>query len=357
MLRRLLLLVLNLSLCTACVTMSYSESPFSETTSPEPSEEIHLEVNVNEIPIFIDPLTGLSVSEAIQNCRPAAVVINNHNKARPQSGIGQAAICYEVLAEGNITRIIAIFHDFDAQKIGPVRSARHYFIDFALDYDAIFVHHGGSPQGYEAIEQAGIADLDGMFLSETFWRDPERVSIPGMYEHSSYTGEALIRQAQERFEFRTVIREGLNPGFLFYDEPVCSGADAEAVFIAVLFATGYGSFFEYRDGLYYKYMENEPQIDAETGEQLSVSNIIIQYAPISVIPGDTNGRRDVNVVGEGSGIFITNGGSTSIMWKKESHETPTRWYKADGGDLYFSRGKTWICVVSPDTAVSIEKGE
>ena len=353
MVKRALLIIFNLCLCTACVSRRHSMSPLPEIISPEPSDYLDTEVPVDEIPIFIDPLTGLSVDEAVVNCRPAAVVINNHNKARPQSGIGQAAICYEVLAEGNITRIIAIFHDFDAQKIGPVRSARHYFVDFALDYDAILVHHGGSPQGYKAIEESGIADLDGMFLSETFWRDPERVSIPGMFEHSSYTGEALIRKAQEQFEFRPVIREGLNPGFLFYDEPVSPGEES-AAFISVLFAQGYGSYFEYRNGLYYKYIENEPQIDAETGEQLSVTNIIIQYAPIAIIPGDTGGRRDVKVVGEGGGVLITNGGSAPIEWRKESHETPTRWYNEDGGGLYINRGKTWICVVSPDTEVIIE---
>jgi len=132
-------------------------------------------VQTEEIPSFTDPLTGLPTEKPVVNCRPVAVVINNHHKALPQSGIGQAAICYEVLAEGNITRIVAVFHDFDAQKIGPVRSARPYLLEFAADYDAIFVHHGGSPRGYDLIEESGIADLDAMRLSEPFWRDPERV--------------------------------------------------------------------------------------------------------------------------------------------------------------------------------------
>ncbi|MDR1559703.1 MAG: DUF3048 domain-containing protein [Clostridiales bacterium] len=360
--KRAPLIILTLYLCTACSSARYiehSEEPrnvqerSADDTGSKPASTF-VPVKAKDIPAFTDPLTGLNTNESVVNSRPVAVVINNHHKALPQSGIGQAAICYEVLAEGNITRIIAIFHDFDTQKIGPVRSARHYFLDFAMDYDAIFVHHGGSPQAYDALEETGIAALDGMKLSETFWRDPERANVPGMFEHSSYTGEELIRQARERFEFRPEMREGLNAGFLFYDEQTVPAESAGAAFISVAFAQGYESSFEYLDGLYYISTDGKPRIDAETNERLSVENLLIQYAPVKVIAGDTAGRRDVDVVGEGEGLFITNGGSVPLIWKKDSHETPTRWYNKDGSDLYFNRGKTWICVVSPDTAVSIE---
>ncbi|MDR2650222.1 MAG: DUF3048 domain-containing protein [Clostridiales bacterium] len=356
--KRALLLIITY-LCAACSSAKYREPLRAVREQPMENPGLNpastfIPVEAKEIPAFIDPLTGLNIKESIVNSRPVAVVINNHRKALPQSGVSQAAIFYEVLAEGNITRLVAIFHDFNTQKIGPVRSARHYFLDFAMDYDAIFVHHGGSPQAYDALEKTGIADLDGMKLSETFWRDPDRVNVPGMFEHSSYTGEALIRQAREKFEFRREMREGLEPGFLFYDEQTVPSGAIGATSISVLFAEYYGSSFDYRDGLYYKFIDNEPQIDAETGEQLTVTNVIIQYAPVDVIPGDSAGRRDVNVIGEGGGLFITGGGGAPINWKKDSRETPTRWYDEDGSDLYFNRGKTWICVVSPETLVSIE---
>ena len=361
MFNRVLLLIPVLYISSACSTVQYIEPPEFSKAMPQASEGIQLKpvstfvpVKAKDLPVYIDPLTGLSTKEPVVNSRPVAVVINNHSKARPQSGISQAAICYEVLAEGNITRIIAIFHDFDAQKIGPVRSARHYFVDFALDYDAIFVHHGGSPQGYDAIEKSGIACLDGMKLSDTFWRDPERVYIPGMFEHSSYTGEALIRQAQERFGFRPEIREGLNPGFLFYNEPASPDGAAGAMLINIPFAEDYGSTFEFREGMYYKSINDEPQIDAETGEQLSVANVLVQFAQVTSIAGDDAGRRDVSVIGWGNGVLITNGCSAPLTWNKDTPETPTRWLNEDGSDLYLNKGKTWICVVSPEIAVSIE---
>ena len=362
MFKRVLLfsvILLSLPSCSASVYSEPSENPEplsaqqSEGPAMRPANTV-MPAQDAEAPGFTDPLTGLPAAEYTVNCRPAAVVIDNHHKALPQSGVGQAAIYYEILAEGNITRLIAIFHDFNAQKIGPVRSARPYFLGFAMDYDAILVHHGGSPRGYDLIEETGIADLDAMKLSDTFWRDRERAAIPGMSVHSSYTGEALIRQAQEKFEFRPVMREGLNPGFLFYDEPSLPGGAAAAAFVCVPFAADYGSFFEYRDGLYYKFMENIPQTDAETGLQLSVTNILIQYAPVYIIQGDIAGRREAELVGSGSGMFITRGGCVPVQWNKKSLETPTRWYNADGGELYLNKGKTWICVVSPETAVGIE---
>jgi len=349
-------------MCPSCSASQYTESPSkSRALSAQPSEASGFEpastfapVPAEEIPKYADPLTGLQTDEVTANCRPVAVSIDNHHQALPQSGIGQADIYYEVLAEGNITRIIAIFHDFNAQKIGPVRSARPYFLDFAMDYDAILVHHGGSPQAYDLIEETGVADLDAMRLPDTFWRDPERVSIPGMSVHSSYTGEGLIRQAQEQFEFRPVVREGLNPGFSFYEEPTLPAEANAAAFISIPFAADYGSAFSYRDGLYYKSMEDKPQIDAETGAQLSVTNVLIQYAPMRIIQGDSAGRREVDLIGEGSGLMMTKGGFLAVQWNKESPATPTRWYNTDGSDLYFNKGKTWICVVSPETAVSIE---
>jgi len=307
-----------------------------------------------DIPAFICPLTGLETDKATVNSRPVAVVINNHTKARPQSGLSQAAICYEVLSEGNITRIVAVFHDFDTQRIGPVRSIRHYFVDFACDYDAILVYHGGSPRGYAAIKEAGVAALDAMRHSGTFWRDPERLMIPGMFEHSSYTGEALIREAQGQMMFRPVVHEGLNPGFFFYDEPTFPKGASWAPFVNVPFAEQYSSAFVYKDGLYYKSIEGTPQIDEETGERLSVSNILIQNVAVSFIPGDRAGRRDIDVIGEGSGKLLTHGGSVPIKWSKDSRESPTRWYNEDGSDLYLNKGKTWICLVSPDTDVQIK---
>ena len=159
--------------------------PIEDELEPEPEEEEE-DPGPDLTGLAMNPLTGHYIDEDLAWRRPLAVVINNINQALPQSGIAQADVIYEVLAEGGVTRLVAIYKEMDAEKIGPVRSTRHYFLDFALNHDAVLVHHGGSPQGYAAISNMGAANLDGMHIVRAFFRDPARAAIPRMIEHSSF---------------------------------------------------------------------------------------------------------------------------------------------------------------------------
>jgi hypothetical protein len=323
----------------------------SGPTPTEPPSRFKPIEDDNRPKLVPDPLSGLPVTEDVASSRPFAVIINNHTKARPQSGLAQASIIYEALAEGNITRMLAVFHYFDTQKIGPIRSARDYYIDFALDYDAVFVHHGGSPQAYDMLDELGIAELDGMSLARTFWRDPKRVQIPGMYEHSSYSGHDLMVEAAAGKGFRTTTDKAV--GFMFYGELTELADASPATYVSVPFAEAYGVSFEYRDNLYYKFIDGEPQIDAETGLQLAAANVIIQYANINLIAGDSAGRREVDIIGSGDATLITAGGYANINWEKADHFAHTRWTHQNGQEIVLNMGLTWICVVSPTTPTEI----
>lgn len=303
-------------------------------------------------------LTGYYIDKDIAKKRPVAVVINNLRKALPQSGISQADLFYEVLAEGDITRIIAIFQDFDSIKIGPVRSTRHYFLDFALDNDAMFVHHGGSPAGYDSIKSLKINNLDGMALEgSAFWRDPERRKQSGMYEHSSYTNKANLLEAIEKYKYRDEKYEDYVGMFQFYDEVTSPANSKESSRISIPFSKAYTSTFEYDSemGLYSKFQGEDKHIDEETGEQLKVSNIIVQLTDMYIISGDDAGRREVKLVSSGEGYLITNGVYTEIKWEKKSHEEPTKWYFKDGQPLKLNKGKTWICVYNGEVDFNIEE--
>lgn len=288
------------------------------------------------------PLTGLFLvhSEA-EGRRPVAVVINNLPKALPQSGIGEGEVFYEVLAEGGITRLVVLFNDFDSIKIGPVRSARDYFTYFALDNDAIFVHHGGSPSGYESIKNRGIDNIDGMSC-EAFWRDQERVNKPGMYEHSSYIDAEGIFESAKDYGYRTESDEAM---FTFAEEEVTPTGE-EGKKISLKFSPDQTSVFEYNEaeGVYYRYQNGEAHIDELTGETISVKNVIVQFANTYSIPGDDAGRKEVELVGSGTGYFFTNGKYEPISWTKTSYSSATKWYGADGKELALNKGKTFICV-------------
>ena len=290
-------------------------------------------------------LTGLYISEEAAERRPFAVVINNERQALPQSGLMQADIIYEVLAEGSITRIVAIYQDFDAEMIGPVRSTRSYFTYFALDHGAVMAHHGGSVTGYNAIRNRGIPAVDGMrFDGTVFWRDPERRASRGL-EHSSYTSAQRLLDIADDLNFDMEARENLGL-FNFFEELTAPAPRNLAHTVNIPFHSNKVTVFEYNPetNLYYKFISGGPHMDAAVDEQIAVANVLVQITAISVI--DNEGRRAVTMTGNGRGYLATHGTFSSVTWARESASAPTRWYDEDGEPLTVNRGITWISVIS-----------
>lgn len=320
--------------------------------------------------------TGLPILEETDPLRPIAVVINNHSRALPQAGVADADIIYEVLAEGQITRLVGIFHHNVPHRIGPVRSTRDYFADFAIDNDAIFAHHGGSPTGYARLRNLGIAGLDGMALEgTTFWRDPDRRRVPALFEHSSYTGAEVLEQAIASRNFRRNRHEDDNLGFAFnLDENMAFEALARAsggifrpcVELTVPFSNSYPRRFVYdpETMTYAVYNVHGPHIDeniansedSDADAQVRVTNVLVQHVRSRVVPGDVEGRREVNTVGSGSGYLASNGGIVTVRWERDSHNTPTRWYFANGMPLQLTPGSTWINVLQDTEAIRVVTG-
>ncbi|MGE4215211.1 MAG: DUF3048 domain-containing protein [Anaerotignaceae bacterium] len=326
--------------------------PEIKTEEPKKTEPVKEEPSLEGM--AINPLTGLYIDEDAAKKRPFAVMINNLHKALPQSGIGQADLYYETLAEGEITRIVAVFQNFDAEKIGPVRSARDYFTYFALDNDAFFIHHGGSETGYGAIRSCGLDSIDGM-TDGAFWRDQARLNTPGMYEHSSYTDAQDLMESVEAKGYRT--ERNVEPMFTFYDEDTAlGGAALNATDVVIPFSSYQVSEFVYDEDtrLYTRIQSGEEQIDDLTGEAITVKNVILQQTEISIIPGDDAGRRNVDLVGSGYGVFITNGKARNITWEKADYSTQTKWYDEKGKELKMNTGKTWICVYPSNKTYTLE---
>lgn len=335
----------QISVVSSTPTLPPYSPPPTATPTPTPTPTPSPTPDPNKAVSF---LTGELIDIETAKLRPYSVVINNLNKALPQSGISQADIYYEVLAEGEITRIIAIFQDFTSAKIGPVRSTREYFADFALDHDAIFVHHGGSDGGYAALRNLKLNNIDGMKYDGTvFQRDPVRVKQSGMYEHSSYTAAERLKAQAEKLKFRLERAETITPMFMFFEEQTSypDGTEAKRVNIPFSKAEDAHFIFDEATGLYDRFEYGKKHIDEETGGQLAVSNIIVQKTPISLIKGDTYGRRDVALVSKGEGYLFTGGKCVEIKWEKASHQESTKWFKADGAPLELNKGKTWICVI------------
>jgi len=308
-------------------------------------------------------LTGLPVYEEYIYRRPFAAVINNSGRALPQSGVASADIIYEVLAEGDVTRLVGIFQSYIPEKIGPMRSARDYFIDFALNHDALFIHHGSSPGGYAHISALRITNLDGMALEGTvFWRDrtyPYWAVNTGTrpLEHSSYTGSARLFTHLENRNIRDYWNyESGGYGFDFRHSFVSSDdfEGGQAYTVHVPFSALYFRrfVFDHETGLYFAENRQGPHMDAETGEQVGVGNILIQFTNMRVVDGV--GRRTVDTVGSGEGYLVSGGRYQPVRWVKDSHVSPTRWYFADGTPLVLEPGRIWICVFQSNGNVVFE---
>lgn len=306
-------------------------------------------------------LNGVTTTVEEQSKRPVAIMINNIHHCLPQTGICDGDIYYECAAEGGITRIMMLVSDYEnLGEVGSIRSSRDYFVDFLSNHDAMYVHAGGSPLAYDKIEWRKTNNLDGvnMYLpSEIFYRDMDRWSRLGM-EHSLMTTGAKIAEGIEFRGYNTTHDENFENTFKFYDENTdnhISGSAATHVHMASTSIQTVDFVYDNETGEYWRYQyDGEKQVDAVTGEQLSVKNVIILFTDISVIPGDEAGRLAVETVGGGQGYYITNGKRKVINWVREGKTTPIHMEYRNGDELILNSGKTFICVVDTSVAKTID---
>ena len=301
-----------------------------------------------------DPLTGLPLDEDISSRRPIAVMINNLRAALPQCGVSSASIIYETLAEGGITRMLAVFSDVsDVGPIGSVRSSRDYYIDLAQGLDAVYVHAGGSPQAYSALSARGVTHIDGVRgYYELFYRDQERLKTTD-YEHCYFTSGALLSKLPN-YNLRLEHNEGYECPLKFTDDGTPeNGGDAAR--ITVKFSDyKTGQFIYDGAGRYMIYQYGQMYTDGNTGMQVGVTNVLVLKTDVSLIAGDDAGRIKVRMTGEGDGWFACGGKYIPIKWSKASPEAPFVYTLEDGSELVFGRGTTYVNIVTATTEPTFE---
>lgn len=290
------------------------------------------------------PLTGVYVKEEKLGQRPIVAMLDNHYGARPQAGLKDADIIYEILAEGNITRYMAVFQSTMPENLGPIRSARPYYISRALEYDPYYVHVGGSEQAKKDIRNLNMADIDGLSSgSNVFWRTKHKRIPHNMYSNA----QAIIKEGNRKGHRTEVTYDSLN----YKDElQVLSGESCTGLDIIYLQPTnrdkdGYHVGFTYDEGkkLYERLVNNKPYGDEIDGSTLMTTNIIVQYASHKVL--DNEGRLAVGFIGSGKGYYISAGEKIGITWEKKDRRGLTRYYDKSGSELVLNPGKTWIQVV------------
>ncbi len=301
-----------------------------------------------------NPLTGLPMNSKYENNRPVAVLFNNLFRALPQLGIGEADIIYELPAEGAITRMLGIFQSLDGVgELGSIRSARAYHLEAVLGHDAILVHAGGSPGAYENIPAWSVDNIDGVKgnASQTvFWRDADRKANMG-YEHSLLTSGEKVLEYLGKSKIATEHAAGYTYPQAFADESNLDG-DLAADILRVRFSKEKTGVFEYdAETKQYKVSQyQDAYIDGNTNEQISVTNVLVLVTDIETIPGDTEGRLDIRMTGEGSGLYFCGGKYTGVRWSKADRNSPFVYTLSDGTPLTMAKGTTYVNIIDTDTS-------
>jgi len=304
-------------------------------------------------------LTGEWKDAEVAQRRSMAVMIPNNKAALPQYGISRASVIYEAPVEGRITRLMGIFEDYDdLDRIGPVRSARDYYLYEAMMFDSIYVNWGLAVPFVSPIINTDRIDnvsqaVEGIDVpaSEAF----DRVSRSGY--KTEYTGYLFINgynKAVERLGYQTTYTDRFVNTFTFandghratYDEypsatKIYPGGTSTN-------SSGYGSIqatFTYNeeDGLYYRSEYGSPQVDEWNGEQLKVSNVVFKVCHGEVREPSDKDYLAFGITGEGDCYVFTNGRVIRGTWKRTGEYEPNIYLDENGNEIVFNQGKTWFC--------------
>ncbi len=327
------------------------------------------------------PLTGL-FSTGQKDARPIAVMVENSPAARPQSGLGDADVVYEILAEGDITRFAAFYHSRSPVKVGPVRSIRPYYVDVAAAMDAVLVHAGWSQEAMNRVDAGGVDHFDEVYGDRVYyWRSPDRKQ-----PHNLYTSIEGIRRGMDKKQLRsawTPVQPVFEAGEARREERMsetggrAAGLEGEAISgqpggpasadASVAVAAGGGSeavrlpysanyavsyVYNQASGQYLRRMNGQPHADAETGQQLAAANVLVCRSSHKVT--DSAGRRRVDVQGPGGGYVLSGGKVQAAVW--QLRDGLVRAYAADGQqEIPLAPGVTWIQFVPEAMAVELRE--
>lgn len=295
----------------------------------------------------------LQIVDTNSTSRPYAVMINNINVARPlQSGLQDAYIIYEIIVEGGITRYMALFLDQDTERIGSIRSARHYFLDYALENDAIYVHHGQSPQAQSDFRTLGIDRIE-VNNSTTGFRDN---SLNVASEHRLFTSIGLLNNGLGNV--RTERDNDLLLNYSVNELDLSSYVGAIPANNVTIKYSGYiTNTYEYdsESGVYKRFVNGEEHTDYVTKEQYTFKNIITyQVDNYTLNDGENKGRQDIENIGEGTGYYISGGYAVPITWEKSSRSSQTKYYLENGEELVVNDGNTFIQIQPEGQTLTIE---
>lgn len=350
---RTLLIILSALVATLGVSSVYpaqQRQPMAQSateTPPPPPPPPTPVPTATPRPMPATSADALALPRGTAPKRLAAVMIDNHPNAYPQSGLDKAVIVFEALAEYGISRYMAIFAPGispDVNEIGPVRSARSYFVEWAKGFDVVYAHAGGSPEGLTLAQTSiEILNMDALRneASAYFWRSKERYAPHNLYTKSSEI-ERFI-QAKKATNF-----DPTEHGFLYADTEALRAErpTAQTINYYLLYKTDLvGWSYDPPTNTYLRLRGSKPYLDARTKKQLQFKNVVVMEVHEAEIPNDPKKRIDQQVIGTGTARIFLDGKSINGTWRKEAGYASLRFYGTDGQEIRLNYGSTWIAVL------------
>jgi hypothetical protein len=328
---------------SALPTSSASPSP-SPTPTPEPT------------PVLVPaPLDGVPVRPALAQRHPIAVMIDDLDAARPQSGLSRASVVWQAPAEGGIPRYMALFQEGDPPAVGPVRSSRPYFIAWASEWKAVYVHAGGSPQALAILSAKGQGQYvynaddfrwEGRYLWRVRWR-----SAP----HNVYTDGKHLRQLAKKVGAKPIDR---GPVWHFAPDADISQRPQGGTIVVPYPYNKIRYAYDRKTNTYKRSVTAEgKQVDAGTKTRIAPKNVIIMYVGFSPLnDGTHHGRLAAQFTGTGTAYIATNGKTIKGTWKKKKFTSPTRFFDKRGNPVTLTVGQTFVQVIYKGTRITIDDG-
>lgn len=351
-----LLILVLMFVSVSCGKKEDSETSSDVSNADEVNNSSNLDEDTNATPDITEEETENKETEEFifpaKGVRPYAVMIDNQGeRCLPQGGLDKAQIIYEIIVEGGLTRLMPVFWGVNPEMIGPVRSSRHYFLDYAMEHDAIYVHFGWSIRALNDLKKLKINNIDGYTnAGSVFWDLTKDKSN----WQDTYTSMEKLDKFAKNAGYRTDSEK--TPVFEYNQSAIVPNNGSTAEKINIKYSSGYFCGYEYDSEAkkYMRFKEGKPQMERTSEKQLAASNIIIQYVKNYTIKGDDAGRQELETVGSGKGFYITSGKCEEIKWSKTSRDSQTKYTYQDGSIVKLNPGQTWIQIVPLSAKVEIE---
>lgn len=292
---------------------------------------------------YLSPYTGEQLTKAAYSNIPFMAIIENSKDARPQSGLSEADIVFETMAEGGIPRFIALFYKNSPSVLGPIRSARPYFINIATEYNLPFAHCGGSDEALQSIKADNLMSLNEMTNGKYFWRDNTRKS-----PHNLYTSADKIRNLIEAKDYIKQPNSSLTFNNTYWSNNTINTSKELTMILNKYYSVAY----QYVDNDYVKYIDNTLAVDKASNSPLTVQNVVIQITTMQL---QKDGEHiNIDLVGAGTGYVLSQGKVQKIIWRKKSLQSPTSLLTENGTPIPLSVGKTWWHIVDNNASIKFQ---